>query len=289
MAIEQGYVYLKHSGFVNIINTIWGAVRLFEEYNRQFNTILPIYYNCFLWNNILNYFQVDYPKFFVEELSYSSLSILNIRDAESVCFLENKDLCNYINTAPQTTLHFYKQYKVPPHLFFNKFKLSSHIATTVLQHQEKLNLNYVGIHVRGGDYGGKYSSYEEFVKTNSDFIEKIIDSHSKDKILLCTDDQTLIHKYVDDVTVHNFSLYKSLIHQNKIIPPNRSLHTSPEIMNNFGVSNEDMCVGTILDFYLLLFSSKLYTNQHEYSTFAEALTIYNKYVIQNSLCLNQLL
>lgn len=288
MAIEQGYVYLKHSGFVNVINTVWGAVRLFNEYEKRFNTTLPIFYNCFLWNNITDFFDIDYPKFFIKELDYNSLSILNIKDAETLSSKENKDLCCYINNTSETTLHFYKQYKVPPHLFFNKFKISSSVKLNIEQLQEQLNGKYIGVHIRGGDYGFKYSCYEEFIKTNSTFIEKIIENHPGHNILLCTDDQTLLTKYVNDATIHNFSLYKKLIQENKFIPPNKSLHTSPQLMKDFGVSEEAMCLGTILDFYLLAFSSKLYTNQHEYSTFAEALSRYNKYITENSLCLNQL-
>lgn len=289
MAIEQGYVYLKHSGFVNIINTIWGAIRLFEEYNKRFNTILPIYYNCFLWNNITNFFNIDYPNFLIKELDYKSLSILNIRDAETMSSKQNEDLCSFINTVDETTLHFYKQYKIPPKVFFSKFKLNSKLITKALQLQEKLDSKYIGLHIRGGDYGFKYSCYEEFIKINSNFIESILTNETNNKVLLCTDDQTLLNKYVDDINIFNFSLYKDLIQQNKFIPPNKSLHTSPELMKDFNISEEIMCVGTILDFYLLLFSIRLYTNQHEYSTFAEALTRYNKYITQNSLCLNRLL
>jgi len=289
MAITQGYVYLKNSGFVNILNILWGALRLFEAYNKKYNKIIPIVYNCSLWNGITDFYDIAYPDFRIQSLEYKKLNILNIRDAEKEAFESKKDLVDVIHTSQATTLHFYKQYRIPPPIFFEKFKLKKWLFKKIEELQNKLSNEYIAIHVRGGDYTFKYSSHQEFIKHNSRFIEDILDKHKGQKFLFCSDDQTLIEKYVDSDKVYNFSVYLDLIKQDKRIPSSLSLHTSPNLLNDFAVSEHLLCESTVIDFYLLMFGKILYTNQHEYSTFAEALKNYNKYITDRNLCLNQLL
>ena len=287
MAIDQGYVYLKNSGFVNILNILWGALRLFESYNKKYNKVIPIVYNCNLWNGITDFYDIDYPDFKVHNLDYKTLNILNIKDAEKEAFESKKDLVDVVHETLATTLHFYKQYRIPPAVFFKKFKLKKWVVDKIIEIQNKLSNHYIGIHVRGGDYTFKYQTHEEFIKVNSQFIEQILREHKGKKILFCSDAQELIERYVDSDKICNFSIYLDLIKKNKKIPSGVSLHTSPNLMASLEVSEQSLCETTILDFYLLMFSKILYTNQHEYSTFAETLKNYNKYILDTNICLNQ--
>lgn len=287
MAIQYGYVFLKKAGFTNVIKTLYGGIRLFESYRDKYGTELPLYFNCEIWNLLENFYKIDYPHFEIKELEYKKLQtqdeILNIRDAETWATSAGLTIPDYIHACKYSMLHFYKQYKIPPPVFFSKFKLHSTIQDIIREKRELLSSNYIGIHIRGGDYTFKYNGHEHFLQENSAFLEKVIKEHSSTPILLCTDDQTLSKKYVDDKNVFCFSLSKTLLDNNLVIPVETSLHTSLDLLAKFNISEYDLCLNTIVDFYLLAHSSQLYTNQHDYSTYAESVLQLNTFIITNNL------
>lgn len=283
MGIQQGYVYLKLSGFTNIIKTLWGGMRLFDAYFQKYNIRLPLIFNCDIWNLVEQFYSIDYQPFSVKDLDYKNLKILHIRDAESAASLAGTSLTDYIHTCEQTTLHFYKQYTIPPAVFFNRFKLQPTAAALIKEKQEQINGPYVAVHIRGGDYVCKYQSYEQFITENSRFLEKVILENSDKKILLCTDDQAILSKYVDNSKVFSFSINYELLQKKCVVPADKSLHTSLHLLQDYNISNYDVCLSTFLDFYLLVYSSKLHTNQHNYSTYAEMALQLNDYARKHSI------
>ena len=105
MAIQQGYVFLKKAGFTNVIKSLYGGMRLFNAYKDKYNTELPLYFNCEIWNLIEKFYKIDYALFEVKELDYKTLNILNIRDAESLASTAGVSIPEYIHNCEPTTLH----------------------------------------------------------------------------------------------------------------------------------------------------------------------------------------
>lgn len=166
---------------------------------------------------------------------------------------------------------------------FKTISLKPHISKQLLDIiKNELDCgDYTVIHVRGGDQiKNKYNSnFEKFLETNCKRIDDII-LKSNNKILLCTDNQDLVKKYVDNKTIFSKSLVYELYKENVYVDSSVSLHTqllgeNPHLIYRSNLS-------AIIDLYLLIFCKTLYADSPN-SGYAQLATRLNRIFLKNNV------
>jgi hypothetical protein len=214
---------------------------------------------------------------------YYTLPLINIPD----CYLYKKNtidwscLHNYTNVLLNTDSVCELEYD----FLFNTVRPIPQICKQIINIVDnELDCgNYTAIHVRGGDQiRNKYNSdYEKFLKLHCERIDDIV-LNTNNKILLCTDSQDIVMKYVDNKKIYSKSLVYDLHKENIVIPNDCAIHSKlPHI-------GERVDLSAIIDFYLLFFSKKLYADVNN-SGYAQVATKLNKEFLNRKISVSDTL
>lgn len=267
----------RFPGFMHMLSCIWYSLQLCERYNKLFSSNLQVFFEYAAWNNILkthlninsinfNHAPVkltknNYPlNRHVHRFKYEHLSDTHLQYLYKLT--QPIDGCQLVVTSAYIA-------QIKPDTFFNLFKPTELLKNLIKEKVQLLDNNYVAIHLRGSDkLAVCYSEFEHFEKRGIDLIEKARKEHSDKKILLCSDNQEFLVKYVDEKTIFSNSLPFLLAKDKKILPRDASVH-GLMLTNSFNISGEDVNINTLLDFYLMVLSTVLYyDNNSGYSCYA---------------------
>ena len=166
---------------------------------------------------------------------------------------------------------------------FKTISLKPHISKQLLDIiKNELDCgDYTVIHVRGGDQiKNKYNSnFEDFFETNCKRIDDII-LKTNNKILLCTDNQDLVKKYVDNKTVFSKSLVYELYKENVHVDSSYSIHS--RLVNEQPHLTYRSNLSAVIDLYLLIFCKTLYADSPN-SGYAQLATRLNRIFLKNNV------
>lgn len=166
---------------------------------------------------------------------------------------------------------------------FKTISLKPHISKQLLDIiKNELDCgDYTVIHVRGGDQiKNKYNSnFEKFLETNCKRIDDII-LKSNNKILLCTDNQDLVKKYVDNRTIFSKSLVYELYKENVYVDSSCAVHS--QLLSTYSHLTYRSNLSAVIDLYLLIFCKTLYADSPN-SGYAQLATKLNRIFLKNNV------
>ena len=148
--------------------------------------------------------------------------------------------------------------------FFEIFSLTKKYSDILQQRTQELNDgNYIGVHFRGSDMcKHKNISKESFLEQCDKTIQRVKNENKTSIILLASDNQEVLTKYVDNKHIFTYSLPYELYKKGVILDFKTRLHCNniDFLQNKFVI--EDVCSNSALDFYLLINSKKFYPCGH---------------------------
>ena len=141
--------------------------------------------------------------------------------------------------------------------------------------------HYTAIHVRGSDQiGRKFNlDYEKFLKFHFKRIDDII-LNTNNKILLCSDNQDIVMKYVDNKKIFSTSLVYDLYNESVIIKPECALHSG--LIYQQPHMDERVDLSATIDLFLLIFSNELYADVAN-SGYAQLAAKFNKEFLKRKI------
>lgn len=257
-------LYGGSAGLSHALYTINYAISLAEKLLKTGHENVRIY-NA--WRCIKDFdqiFDVTYPYYSKHSFDLSRLNnFITIQDLSERYGVTIKDLLKEEITITEKNiiLNAASTAKLPSTLnFFEVYKLQLHVFKKLKNYYTTLDAgNYIGIHFRGSDIlKNKKINYEDFLSDASKKIEHIA-SDNACKILLASDNQDIIVKYVDNEKIFSYSLVYTLFQKNVIIENTQRLHCS-DLTARTGVSEYEILENATVDKFLLAHSKKLYAD-----------------------------
>lgn len=162
----------------------------------------------------------------------------------------------------------------------NYIKFSPEVVEEVNNAKLKLGPNYIAFHRRYTDISYTEKELNELENELNLHVKK-----NSNNILLLTDNQNLIKKYISNPKVFNFSYIKYLQEQNVELDSTKGSHAfyQHESLKNSITHQLNMQKSTFVDFLLGVYSSKLFISKGGYGQFMKMCNLfYNNNVLCNT-------
>jgi len=261
------YTLLLHGhsgGLTHSLASLHYSISLSEKIKTIFNRDVTIYNNwrtSLEFNNIIH---VDYSSY--ANIVPSSLKIDDFIEISKLAEKYNVNIPELLN--PKT--HFDESNiivnaastsNLPKNFnFFTTYKLQPTILEEARHLYKKLdNGNYTSVHFRGSDIlKNKKIDYTNFLNNSSKKIEDILKT-ANNKILLTSDNQDIMSKYVDNKKIFSYSLVYNLLQKNITLDKHQRLHCS-DISQKHPVTEYDVLKSSVIDLFLMTHSKTLYAD-----------------------------
>ncbi len=263
MLPTQIYINPRGTGLTHTLATTTFGLNFSDSLNKH-NINNVIFFDCPNFRSFHEIFNVQHKNFSKQiiEPPIAGTKLSNsYEETEYLNFLEKTVIITADNIGKMDNEIFLKTYQLTP------------ICLKMLQNSytELDNGNYATIHVRGScviknKHKGDYNC---FMKRQTDRIENAIKEIPKYlKILLISDNQDVLLKYVDNKRVFTTSIAFKMYERGITLPPEIKLHGLDKNFYQNSFTNFDVDFSGVMDLFLMAHSKMIYPDQ-EYSGYAQ--------------------
>jgi len=257
-------IHGNNAGLTHSLATLNYSIFLSEKIKNDTNKNIIIYNNWKISKEFHNIINVNYSSY--ANTSNNSLKIDDFIEISKLAQKHNVSNQELLNTTTilnenNIILNAASTSGLPKNFyFFNIYKLQPIILEEISSFYSTLdNGNYTSVHFRGSDIlKNKNIDYTDFLINSSKKIEDVI-KNSSNKILLTSDNQDIISKYVDEKKVFSYSLVYDLFKKGIIIDSHQRLHCS-DICKKHSVTEYDVLKSSVIDLFLMAHSKTLHAD-----------------------------
>ncbi len=231
-----------------------------SEYFDSINIQNVLYHNWNGWECFNNIYDVKHKNFSsnqfvndsnkqiipIQQLDKNNLSI----PSNCIIQIDANRVSNFL-----TKSYFYER-------FFDTFSLTQKYQNILEKRMLELNSrNYVAVQIRGSDIcRNKNISQKELLLYCEKTLDIVKEKHKDEVILLTSDNQDVLIKYVDNNQIFSYSLPYQLYKNNIKLNFDQRLHCTNIEFTQGLYDLEYICSDTALDFFLLINSTSLYAD-----------------------------
>lgn len=250
------------------LNDIFCQIEKCWQYAEKYNRILIVDTDKsqgLLGQNFLDFFFLKKKKIHIVFTVNKHIKFLNSLSCFPKKVQKNIRKWHYFPNRQVTTFNFNKNYDqsllyhestsggVLSHRLLNRIKLNTSVKLKVKKYlMQKLNFEYVGVHIRNTDLQCDYDN----------FFTKISNKISARNILICTDNRSVLTKA--KILLNNFNVYNNEEMKNETFVP---IHTIKRYSSNN--EKKKVVINSIIDLVSLGFAKKLYISKPLYVHFSK--------------------
>lgn len=250
--IKQQIIVKGFAGLTHMLCVINYALDLSEKIN-ALGLECEVFYDWAIFKNFHKIFQVQHKNFSKNNFFYSNIEEqLYAKKIDINKLQDNNKPIVADSSCTAAIKNITQTYKLSDEVF-NKFK----------QNYLSLNKgNYAAIHVRGSDrIAGKYENYSDFLEKKIKNTQLQIEENIKKDLitLICSDNQDILCKFVNNNNVFSFSLPYELHKKNITFHYNDTLHKNhSKYSTSFDSFESDS--NAVIDLYLLMHAKSLHAD-----------------------------
>lgn len=245
----QKIVIKGYAGMTHMFGSVFYALKFSEQLRENEGIKTQVYHNWVGWECFNDVFDVIHP-------NYCKDSFINFENLQYIVANKFSNQNNVIIqvdaslTRPYTACELFTTLKLKPTLLLN-FKE---------KYAQLNNGQYTAVQFRGSDmFKNKNITLEYFLNKCDITIKKIL-STTDNIILLTSDNQDVLLKYVDNKRIFTTSIGLDLHNKGITLPIHQKLHDANKSFTNNLFTPFDVCFNSFLDFLLLVHGRNLFAD-----------------------------
>jgi hypothetical protein len=245
----QQIIIKGYAGMTHMFACIFYALNLSDKLRENYNIQTMVYHDWRGWECFNEIFDVSHS-------NYNNERFINTKNLQYV-------IANKFAHQPETIIQVDASLTRPYSAYelFTTLRLKPRLLSIFKEKYDWLNNGqYTAVQFRGSDMFKNKNITLEYFLNKCDITIKEILSMTDNIILLTSDNQDVLLKYVDNKRVFTTSISLDLHDKGIALPIHQKLHDANKSFTNNLFTPFDVCFNSFLDFLLLVHSRNLFAD-----------------------------